>query len=195
MSRKDVRSPNRSRTRYLILGLLREGPLSGYDIARITKLRFRFFWSESYGQIYPELGRLARDGLATELPASEPRGRRSWAITEAGSRALETWLEEPEAADSARLETVLKAYFAAASPGSLAKILGGFRARLAEDLATLERMEAELRSIPDPHRNHQHALMTAELGLVTYRAWMDWAERWSKKTSVWLRAGGSAQSA
>ena len=41
------------KTRYVILGLLLEGSLSGYDIKKIIDTRFSFFWSESYGQLYP----------------------------------------------------------------------------------------------------------------------------------------------
>lgn len=172
-------SKRSSRTRYLILGLLSEGPMSGYELIRITRIRFRFFWSESYGQIYPELRRLEADGLVAPRPGSGARGKRSWAISEAGRSILSSWLEEPGARDSFRIETVLKAYFAhCAGPGALAAILGEFRLRLAEDIVALEAMRAQLRELPAPHGNHGYALMTAELGLATYRLWSDWAERW-----------------
>jgi PadR family transcriptional regulator, regulatory protein AphA len=172
-----------SKTRFLILGLLSEGPLSGYDLARLTKLRFRFFWSESYGQIYPELRRLAEEGLVDEGKAAGSRGKTTWTLTGEGRRALEAWLEEEkEASDITRLETPLKAYFAfAAEPGTLGKILGGFRRRLASDIAEMEAMEEDLRRVPDPRGNRDYALMTLELGLATYRTWKSWAERWSEK--------------
>jgi len=179
MSVKTLRS---SKTRFLILGLLSEGPLSGYDIARTTKLRFRFFWSESYGQIYPELRRLAEEGLIGEGNAEGSRGRKTWILTEAGSLALKSWLEEDkEVSDIARFETLLKAYFSfAASPGTLGRILGGFEERLSAEIAAMEGMEDQLHDIPDPQGNHDYALMVLELGLATYRTWKDWAERWSE---------------
>jgi PadR family transcriptional regulator, regulatory protein AphA len=176
------RSQTGARTRYLILGLLSEGPKSGYDLAKVTRLRFRFFWSESYGQIYPELRRLSEEGLVVQ-EGREPgtRGRKTWTITSAGRTALGSWLEDPECSNTARLETVLKAYFAFAAPGSLGKTLDAFSSSLESDLAALEEMSRELRSIPDPHRNHQYAIMTVELGLATYRAWTEWASRWASK--------------
>lgn len=51
------------KTRYVILGLLNEEPLSGYDIKKIIDIRMSFFWQESYGQIYPELSKLREEGL------------------------------------------------------------------------------------------------------------------------------------
>jgi DNA-binding PadR family transcriptional regulator len=33
-------------------------PMSGYDIRKTVQESIRFFWSESYGQIYPALKRL-----------------------------------------------------------------------------------------------------------------------------------------
>jgi PadR family transcriptional regulator, regulatory protein AphA len=177
-----IKTSRSSKTRFLILGLLSEGPLSGYDIARTTKLRFRFFWSESYGQIYPELRRLAEAGLVGEGEAEGSRGRKTWILTEAGSLALKSWLEEDrEVSDIARFETLLKAYFSfVASPGTLGRILGGFEERLSADIAAMEGMEAQLRGIPDPQGNHDYALMILELGLATYRTWKDWAARWSE---------------
>jgi DNA-binding PadR family transcriptional regulator len=42
-------------TDYVILGLLSEAPMTGYTIKRLIDIRFKFFWNESYGQLYPEL--------------------------------------------------------------------------------------------------------------------------------------------
>jgi PadR family transcriptional regulator, regulatory protein AphA len=170
-----------SRTRFLILGLLSEGPMSGYDLVKITRLRFRFFWSESYGQVYPELRRLAEEGLVAQGAERGPRGKSTWTVTAKGRAALRAWLEAPECSDQARLESVLKAYFSFAAPGSLESILELFGTRLSEDIAALEGMGRELRAIPDPHKNHQYPLMTIELGLAIYSACRDWAARWAGK--------------
>ncbi len=55
------------KTRFVILGLLNEEPLSGYDIKKIIDIRMSFFWQESYGQIYPELGKLREEGLIEQV--------------------------------------------------------------------------------------------------------------------------------
>ncbi len=46
-----------SKTSYVILGMLRKGPKSGYEIKAKADISTRFFWAISYGQIYPELKR------------------------------------------------------------------------------------------------------------------------------------------
>jgi len=181
MSTNQDSGGSRSRTRYLILGLLGEGPMSGYDISQLTKLRFRFFWSESYGQIYPELARLAAEGLIDEAAGGGSRGKRVWKSTRAGKAALAAWLKNGESVDSVRLETVLKAYFAFAAPGAFGKNLARFSGSLERDIAALEEAEAQLRSIPDPHHNHAYALATVDFGLATYRAWKKWAGRWAEE--------------
>ena len=53
-----------------ILGLLTWRPLSGYDLKVTIERSLGNFWSESYGQIYPQLTQLAQDGLIE--PEAEP---------------------------------------------------------------------------------------------------------------------------
>ncbi|PYI52519.1 PadR family transcriptional regulator [Paenibacillus flagellatus] len=50
---------------YALLGLLAFGPHSGYDVKRRIEQQLSHFWSESYGQIYPNLKKLVEEGLAT----------------------------------------------------------------------------------------------------------------------------------
>ena len=70
-------------TDYVILGLLAERPLSGYQIKKIVDIRFGFFWSESFGQIFPALKSLAVQGFAAECPQQTAGGRaaKAFAIT------------------------------------------------------------------------------------------------------------------
>jgi PadR family transcriptional regulator, regulatory protein AphA len=84
-------------TARVILGMLRLGARTGYDIKRAIDLSTRFFWSASYGQIYPELRRLEERGLVQAR--SDPRGavkRTSYQLTKAGESALHDWLTDAE---------------------------------------------------------------------------------------------------
>ncbi|HEY3155376.1 MAG TPA: PadR family transcriptional regulator, partial [Candidatus Eisenbacteria bacterium] len=51
-------------TPYAILGMLSFAPMSGYDIRKEAASSIGYFWSESYGQIYPALRELQARGLA-----------------------------------------------------------------------------------------------------------------------------------
>ena len=104
-----------SPTARVILGLLRLGPHTGYEIKQTTDRSTRFFWGASYGQIYPELRRLEEAGLA--VATEEPRGgvrRRVYRITPAGERAVHEWLASTEDDFEIRDEGLLKLFFGAA---------------------------------------------------------------------------------
>ncbi len=170
-----------SKTGFLILGLLQEGPLSGYMIRKLTLARFRFFWSESFGQIYPQLKRLAAEGLiqAEALPTKK-QGRRQAAfiLTEKGKETLRQWLSDTESHDSLRLESILKIYTAAISGGnSCSANLEAFALRTSRALAELEAMKAGLAQAADPENNHQRIIALMDVGITTYRAWLAWASQ------------------
>ena len=107
---------DQSPTAYVILGMLKIGRRTGYDIKQMVDFSTRFFWATSYGQIYPELKRLEENGLIEG--ESDPRGgrkRRAYTLTAAGEDALERWLTS--AADplyELRDEALLKLFFAGA---------------------------------------------------------------------------------
>ena len=102
-----------SPTAYVILGMLGWRPMSGYEIKAIVDKSTRFFWAASYGQIYPELRRLAAAGLI-EGKASPQGGRKRnvYRLTPAGRRQLRAWLDaEPqvfELRDEGAPEAVLR---------------------------------------------------------------------------------------
>lgn len=80
-------------TSYLLLGFLSTHPHSGYEIKQIADHSTRFFWQISYGQIYPELRRLAALGLVEQEPGSRGgRTRHLYRITATGREAVSTWL-------------------------------------------------------------------------------------------------------
>ena len=102
--------PRTSRTRYAVLFLLRNSPMSGYDIKKSCELFLGHFWGESFGQIYPVLKRLEQDGAVEVMAGPEPgtRNRKVYRITPAGHRILRGWLEQPPALPSIRDELLLK---------------------------------------------------------------------------------------
>jgi PadR family transcriptional regulator AphA len=102
-----------------LLGLLSLGPMSGYDIRQLISRSIGHFWSESYGQIYPGLKRLAADGLVekkTQRNKGKP-DRHLYSITAEGREQLSEWLKVPVPESVARNEMLLKLFFGAqASP-------------------------------------------------------------------------------
>jgi DNA-binding PadR family transcriptional regulator len=100
-------------TAKVILGLIAARPRSGYEIKQLVDHSARFFWAASYGQIYPELKRLAEAGLVEGTDASQgARQRTVYALTEEGRRVAAEWVGEPPAAPETRDEGLLKLFFA-----------------------------------------------------------------------------------
>lgn len=166
------------RTRYVILGLLSEGPQSGYDLKRIIETRFRFFWNESYGQIYPQIRQLEQERKIRKLDTPDDvRNKQLYAITDLGVKDLRGWMKEPDLKESIRLELLLKVYFAKfASPAVLREHIQAFAMTHEDDLAQLRAFQNELKNIPDPHHNHQDILNVIEFGVKTNLAYLDWCD-------------------
>ena len=164
-------------TDYVILGLLAEQPLSGYQIKKIVDIRFQFFWSESFGQIFPALKSLAAAGLVEERPPEQKDGRaaRRYRITPSGKSALIDWLSQPVEKESLRLEILLKTYFSNyASPGVMLSHLAAFEESHASQLHVLGLFRQELCRIPDEDENHREILRVIDFGEKANRAYLDW---------------------
>ncbi|RXH55022.1 PadR family transcriptional regulator [Granulicella sibirica] len=98
-----------------LLGLLSIKPMSGYDLRQFIPESIGHFWSESYGQIYPTLRRMAEEGLVakrTETQRGKP-DRHVYSLTGAGRERLQQWLELPFAVEVPRNELLLKMFFGA----------------------------------------------------------------------------------
>jgi len=166
-----------SKTRFVLLGLLQEQPLTGYEMKQLIDIRFRFFWNESFGQIYPELKSMEEDGLVVATDLSGARKQKRYAITKSGSRELKLWLASPNEKESIRIELLLKVYFAKyGSKDILASQIKQFKEAHHIDYSILTAFQEELRSIPDPENNHQDILRVIEFGLKTNEAYLSWCD-------------------
>lgn len=79
--------------RYALLGLLDRQPMTGYELTREFSSALSEFWNARHSQIYPELKRLAAEGLvefSTEITGTQLE-RKRYSITLAGKRAFKTW--------------------------------------------------------------------------------------------------------
>ena len=100
-------------TARVILGMLKLGVPTGYDIKKVIDGSTRFFWTASFGQIYPELKRLEKDGLVRSR--QEPRGkvkRTVYELTPKGQQALREWLtDSDDVLFEIRDESLLRLFF------------------------------------------------------------------------------------
>ncbi|PRC58857.1 PadR family transcriptional regulator, partial [Mycobacterium sp. ITM-2017-0098] len=81
--------------RIAALGLLAEGPASGYDLLKLFEKSMANVWPATQSQLYSEPNKLADGGLI-EVSAVGPRGRKEYEITDAGRDELQRWVTTPQ---------------------------------------------------------------------------------------------------
>lgn len=166
-------------TQKALLGLLSMGPMSGYDIRALIPESIGHFWSESYGQIYPGLKRLAGDGLVekkTERQKGRP-DRHLYSLTEEGREELGEWLRLPVVGEVPRNELLLKLFFGMQVPASVSR--EHVEAELAKHRALLARYGAVAKALEREHGNDPdlpYWLMTLSFGRHTSNATVKWCE-------------------
>ena len=163
----------------LVLGMLRLGAQTGYDIKKGVDNSTRYFWSTSYAQVYPELARLAEQGLVTRR--EEPRGARqrsAYSVTPDGDAALLEWLRSPrQILPTIRAEAALRLFLADALPKDEQLALVRRMREGAELVA--ERIATEI--VPLAAAFEERGLrfpgITARLGADTWAFAADWLAR------------------
>lgn len=163
--------------RHGLLGLLAEGPASGYDLARRFQEVLGALWPAQHPKIYSELARMVADGLI-DIDSHGPRGRKAYRVTDAGLAEVRHWLTSVEVDHTVRLEPLLRSlFFWLMEPEDLARHLRQEAAFYTERAATYrayaQRKDAgEFGSSPQV----QSMRITIEGGVRVYEALAEWAE-------------------
>jgi DNA-binding PadR family transcriptional regulator len=124
--------------RHALLDLLSAEPQSGYDLAQFFTASLGNVWPAQHSQIYPELAKLAAEGLI-EQTGQGPRGRKEYRTTPAGLEELRRWLRDEEPDYSVRYGAMLRTFALWALPKDEAlQQLASYRAEFARHLAQIE---------------------------------------------------------
>ena len=172
-----------SKTSYVILGMLRSRPHTGYEIKAIVDHSTRFFWAASYGQIYPELKRLEEAGLVEGEPESEGgRRKRLFSLTTEGRRELQDWISSGEPLHSElRHEGLLRFFFAdvvnAEDQLDLVRDIREMHERVRDEMQAVRPKAEEGRA----ERGFEFPLRTLEFGLAYQDFIVDWCSRMERE--------------
>jgi DNA-binding PadR family transcriptional regulator len=137
-----------------LLGLLRDGPRSGYDLVAAAEQVIGGFWTVTRSQVYRELGALADRGLLEKGPAG-PRDRQPFALTEAGRVAFRSWVNTSPEPENLRIPLLLRLTFAdEIVPGQLRAMLAEHHTAHRNRLAAYESLDRQLAEagVPDEQR-------------------------------------------
>jgi DNA-binding PadR family transcriptional regulator len=169
--------------RHGLIGLLaREGPLTGYELTKAFDRSVNFVWHAVQGQIYPELARLAAEGLIRQT-GTGPRGAKHFEATEEGLAELRRWITEVEPSRGLRNETLLRVFFAhLVDPADMEAFLRREADAYGRQLAMLEGFASEPRTATPSERASR---LTVDAGIRTLRARIEWAEAAIREVRTW----------
>jgi DNA-binding PadR family transcriptional regulator len=163
--------------RYALLDLLAAGqPMSGYDLTREFSASLANVWPAQHSQIYPELARLAGDGLIVQT-GEGPRGRKVYEATPAGVEALRSWLRDTEPDYGVRSDAFLRNFCLWVLPTDEALAhLARDRAEYARHLGYLDAAIVEVDWSTTPSmRGRRLAIDFGHRLFSELLAWVDWA--------------------
>lgn len=162
-----------------ILGMLTWRPMAGYEMKQEIEGSLGNFWSESFGQIYPQLRSLSEAGLIKIIQSEQPAGKakNTYAITDAGRRAFSEWISNTPTNRPPRDELLLKVFFA--SEGDWQVVCDHCRKAREDAVARLRKYQTIEKQI-DALNNHQDKAkywrMTLRMGIAEARAFITWCD-------------------
>lgn len=168
-----------SKTKYVLLGVLSRGPQTGYSIKKAIEYEYSHFWQESFGQIYPTLKFLVKEGFAESTESQDQkngRGQIAYQITEAGKIELKKWLREAPTIEKLRYEILLKVSFGASCETDA--VVGHLDEFIKRNQLLIEEVDGFLdyfKRINKDEERHIDSELTALCGKYIYTAMRDWA--------------------
>ena len=162
--------------KHAALGLLSRGPASGYDLLQTFHESLANVWPATQSQLYGELNKLAESGLV-EVVAEGGRGRKEYAITEAGLAELRHWVTEVDPTPPRRNDMLLRVFFLNLVAPEQAREFLRRRSEYAADYhEELRKIEQGIAEQAGPLA--EYGRLTIEWGLrytTMQREWADWA--------------------
>ena len=163
-----------SQTDMAVLGALSIQPMSGYALREAIGDVLGHFWSESFGQIYPTLRALEREGLVVRAGTARAGGA-TFTVTDTGRHRLRELLTEPVRKVPPRNGLLLRLFFGR-TLGSAAcrELIAGARAAEVARLAEFDRLLADNDAEGEP--DSPYIRMTILAGRHSAEAALRWAD-------------------
>jgi PadR family transcriptional regulator AphA len=169
---------------YLTLGLLKYGPLTGYDLNKAFQASVQHFWNTEQSQIYRVLYKLAESGWVEveTIVQSDLPNKKLYRITDAGRAELHRWLATPTPLAAIHEAWLGQIFFGTElSSNELIYVLD---ARITALQQTLEYFTAQIPASAAAYaeaftapRDLPYWLLTLEYGIEKLRFDLEWAQR------------------
>lgn len=160
----------------VILGILMEGPQTGYGLKSIIGQSVGFFYTASYGSLYPALKRLAEQGAISLVESDGAKNKKLYTLETPGRKQFLDWLAEPLTRN--RNEHLLKFFFYDYLEEPLReKRLTAFHGSLREELGRLAAVQQIVAKETEELENPENYRF--RLSVLTYGfRYLEMAERW-----------------
>ena len=179
------------RSKYAMLGMLSIRPMSGYDIKKAVQDSINYFWTESYGQIYPMLKSLVAERLVTKTVKKQggKPDRHVYTLTARGRKELHTWLAARVMPTLERNELLLKLFFGEESSITVnIKHIEEYRKLQTELHEAITGIERTIISQRPESPDAPYWLMTVNYGKRISEARIDWCDETLAKLEKIARA-------
>jgi DNA-binding PadR family transcriptional regulator len=165
-----------NQTQTAVLGALSVRPMTGYALREAIRDVLGYFWSESFGQIYPALAELERGGYVERRDSARP-GASMFAITPPGTARLKERLSQPVQPVPPRNGLMLRLFFGRQlGPQACRALLLEARADAEGRLAQYLSLRQELIEEQEDPEDRPYWLLTVSAGEHTARAAIAWAD-------------------
>lgn len=161
--------------RDVVLGLLMQKELSGYDIKIVFEDVFTHFFDGSFGMIYPTLRQLEKEGkIKKEVIMQEGKpNKKMYFITEEGREEFYQYMQTDVEKDILRSDFLMRMYFGNYSDGAKVK-------KWIED--EIERKEAYIADLRLKYEKWREGItfveeISLDVGIATYSAQVETLKR------------------
>ncbi|UJW31220.1 PadR family transcriptional regulator [Saccharothrix sp. AJ9571] len=161
-----------SQTHMAVLGALTIEPMTGYALRQAIRDVLGHFWSESFGQIYPALAELERQGFV----ARDGTGT-TFVITDEGTRHLRDLLTQPIQATPPRNGLLLRLFLGRTLGIEACRaLLTTAKADARQRLQDFDDLAEEMAAEPEHAANTPFWQLTVSAGRHSAHAALAWAD-------------------
>lgn len=165
-----------NKTQYAILGALSIHPMSGYEMKKMMAGSTNYFWTESNGQLYPTLAKLAEAKLVVvEKQMAGAKPRKIYSLTQTGKKKLQQWLTEDVEYYPQRNELLLKLFYGQnITPKISINHLEKHREKCEAALTIYHDIEKKLEETVKKKKHAVYFLVTVKAGVKHAQAELEW---------------------
>ncbi|WP_379128092.1 PadR family transcriptional regulator [Paenibacillus sp. sgz500958] len=161
---------------FIILGMLMDSTMSGYDLKKTIDSSIGTIYKASYGSLYPALKKLTEKGMVSLTETDSSKNKKLYSLVPTGRQAFLDWLSGP--LQGPRNEQLIRIFFFDyLDEETRQRRFNEYLFKLEQEIQTLETVknivDGELAGIPQPE-NYYYRVSVLGYGLKHYQMEKQW---------------------